>query len=70
TGAHAVMVTGYEYDDDGNVTHVIYNDTGIGACNQRATAAQFQNFLTTGANNAVANGFVPSGGTVTNNPIW
>ncbi|MCU7871635.1 MAG: PAAR domain-containing protein [Candidatus Thiodiazotropha sp. (ex Lucinoma borealis)] len=70
TGAHAVMVTGYEYDDDGNVTHVIYNDTGIGACNQRATAAQFQNFLTTGANNSVANGFAPSGAAVTNNPIW
>jgi uncharacterized Zn-binding protein involved in type VI secretion len=70
TGAHAVMVTGYEYDDSGNITHVIYNDTGIGACNQRATAAQFQNFLTTGANNAVANGFAPSGAAVTNNPIW
>ncbi|MET0108552.1 MAG: PAAR domain-containing protein [Candidatus Thiodiazotropha sp.] len=70
TGAHAVLVTGYEYDDDGNITHVIYNDTGIGACNQRATAAQFQNFLTIGANNAVANGFSPNGAAVTNNPIW
>ncbi|WP_316364274.1 PAAR domain-containing protein [Candidatus Thiodiazotropha sp. CDECU1] len=70
TGAHAVTVTGYEYDDAGNITHVIYNDTGIGACNQRATAAQFQNFLTTGANNSIANGFAPSGAAVTNNPIW
>ncbi|MEW8428967.1 MAG: hypothetical protein G8D61_04570 [gamma proteobacterium symbiont of Ctena orbiculata] len=70
TGAHAVTVTGYEYDDAGNITHVIYNDTGIGVCNQRATAAQFQNFLTTGANNAVANGFAPSGAAVTTNPIW
>jgi uncharacterized Zn-binding protein involved in type VI secretion len=70
TGAHAVMVTGYEYDDAGNITHVIYNDTGIGACNQRATAAQFQNFLTTGANNSIANGFAPSGAAVTNNPIY
>jgi hypothetical protein len=70
TGAHAVTVTGYEYDDNGNITHVIYNDTGIGACNQRATAAQFQNFLTTGANNSIANGFAPSGAAVTNNPIW
>ncbi|MES9941154.1 MAG: PAAR domain-containing protein [Candidatus Thiodiazotropha sp. 6PLUC2] len=70
TGAHAVLVTGYEYDDDGNITHVIYNDTGIGVCNQRATAAQFQNFLTTGANNAVANGFAMSGASVTNNPIF
>ncbi|MEW8077457.1 MAG: PAAR domain-containing protein [Candidatus Thiodiazotropha endolucinida] len=70
TGQHAVLVTGYEYDDNGNITHVIYNDTGIGACNQRATAAQFQNFLTIGANNSIANGFTPSGAAVTNNSIW
>ncbi|MEL0587589.1 MAG: C39 family peptidase [Candidatus Thiodiazotropha sp. (ex. Lucinoma kazani)] len=70
TGQHAVLVTGYEYDDNGNITNVIYNDTGIGVCNQRATAAQFQNFLTTGANNSIANGFAPSGAAVTNNPVW
>jgi hypothetical protein len=70
TGDHGVVVTGYEYDDDGNVTHVIYNDTGIGKCNQRATAAQFQSFLDIGAYNAIAHGFSPNGGVVTNNPIW
>jgi hypothetical protein len=70
TGMHAVLVTGYEYDDDGNITHVIYNDTGIGACNQRATAAQFQSFLTIGAINSITDGFIPSGAAVTNNPIW
>ncbi len=70
TGFHAVTVTGYEYDDDGNLTHVIYNDTGIGACNKRVTAAQFQSFLDFGASNAIAQGFSPNGGTVTNNPIW
>ncbi len=30
-GGHAVWVTGLRYDDDGNVTHVICNDSGIGA---------------------------------------
>lgn len=70
TGGHAVTVTGYEYDDNGNITHVRYNDTGIGACNQRATAAQFQNFMNIEANNLIAQGFTPLGGTVTNNPIW
>jgi uncharacterized Zn-binding protein involved in type VI secretion len=70
TGDHGVTVTGYEYDDAGNITHVIYNDTGIGVCNQRATAVQFQNFLTIGANNAIATGFTPNGAVVTNNSIW
>jgi uncharacterized Zn-binding protein involved in type VI secretion len=70
TGGHGVLVTGYEYDDDGNITHVIYNDTGIGVCNQRATKAQFEKFLSVGANNAIAQGMAPNGGAVTDNPIW
>lgn len=70
TGGHAVTVTGLQYDDAGNITNVIYNDTGIGVCGQTATAAQFQNFLSTGAANAAANGFSPSGSVATNNPIW
>ncbi len=70
TGAHSVLVTGLEYDDAGNITHVHYNDTGIGACGQRATAAQFQSFLSIGAANATANGFAPSGFVTTNNQIW
>jgi uncharacterized Zn-binding protein involved in type VI secretion len=31
---HAVTVTGVEYDDNGNVTNVIINDTGTGLCGQ------------------------------------
>ncbi|MCL2725988.1 MAG: PAAR domain-containing protein [Polyangiaceae bacterium] len=32
---HAVTVTGVEYDDNGNVTNVIVNDTGIGECSRK-----------------------------------
>lgn len=70
TGGHAVLVTGYEYDDNGNITRVHYNDTGLGICNQTATPAQFQNAMTTEANNLIAQGFSPLGAAVTNNPIW
>lgn len=31
---HAVTVTGVQYDDNGNVTNVIINDTGTGQCGQ------------------------------------
>ena len=32
---HAVTVTGIEYDDNGDVAHVIINDTGTGECGRR-----------------------------------
>jgi hypothetical protein len=70
SGGHAVLVTGYDYDDNGNITHVHYNDTGLGICNQTATAAQFQNAMNIEANNLIAQGFSPLGAAVTNNPIW
>ncbi len=70
TGSHAVLITGFEYDDAGNLTNVIYNDTGLGICSQRATNAQFQNAMTTEANNLIAQGFSPFGAAVTNNPVW
>ncbi len=70
SGAHSVLLTGFEYDDNGNITHVRYTDTGIGVCNQRATAAQFQNTMNIEANNIIANGGTPLGAAVTNNPIW
>jgi uncharacterized Zn-binding protein involved in type VI secretion len=38
---HAVTVTGIEYDDAGNRTAVIINDTGAGQCGQRVPANQF-----------------------------
>jgi len=31
-GGHAITVTGIEYDDNGNATKVIINDTGTGQC--------------------------------------
>lgn len=70
TGSHAVLITGYEYDDAGNLTHVTYNDTGLGVCGQRVTAAQFQNFMNIEANNMIAQGSSPFGAAVTNNPVW
>lgn len=61
TGPHAILVTGVEYDENGNITNVIINDTGVGTCMQKIPAATFQNAL-------AARGGVPH--VVTNNPIW
>jgi hypothetical protein len=66
TGGHQVMVTGLEYDANGNLTTVIANDTGRnpgwpgGNCSVRYPAATFQGSLIGGGNRHV----------VTNNPIW
>lgn len=60
TGGHNILVTGIEYDANGNPTNVIINDTGMGQCGQRIPYAQFQNALIGGGNTHV----------VTNNPIW
>jgi hypothetical protein len=60
TGGHNILVTGVEYDDDGNPVNVIINDTGVGQCSQSVPYGQFQNALIGGGNNHV----------VTNNPIW
>lgn len=57
TGGHAIVVTGVEYDADGNIVNVIVNDTGLGSCSQPIPAAQFQNSLKSDIN-------------VTDNPIW
>lgn len=69
-GGHAVVVTGFEYDDNGNITRVIYNDTGIGVCQQTATPAQFQNSMNLLAAQQTANGQTPMGFAVTNAPVW
>ncbi|ETR66854.1 MAG: hypothetical protein OMM_05453 [Candidatus Magnetoglobus multicellularis str. Araruama] len=42
TGRHAILVTGIKYNDAGEPTHVIINDTGTGNCGQRVPAATFQ----------------------------
>ncbi|EYF01316.1 PAAR domain-containing protein [Chondromyces apiculatus] len=42
TGGHAVLVTGVEFDADGNVKNVIINDTGTGQCGIRVPASTFQ----------------------------
>jgi len=38
---HAVVVTGVELDEDGNVTAVFINDTGAGECGKKVPAAAF-----------------------------
>lgn len=60
SGGHAVLVTGVQYDDNGNPINVIINDTGMGQCGQVIPYAGFQGALIGGANNHV----------VTNSPIW
>ncbi len=58
---HAILVTGVEYDDAGNITNVIINDTGMGTCAQKVPVATFQSAL-------AARGGVSH--VVTGNPIW
>lgn len=60
-GGHAVQVTGLRYDADGNLTHVITNDTGRanGNCSREYTTAAFSGSLRSTRN---AN--------VTDEPIW
>lgn len=61
TGNHWVQVTGVKYDADGNITHVIINDTGAGTCGQEIPAVRWQaaTSATGGSNNHI----------VTTNPI-
>ncbi len=70
SGGHAVTVTGIEYDDAGNITAVIYNDTGIGVCQQRATPAQFQAALNTLGATSLSQGRPLNKLVATNNPVW
>ncbi len=70
SGAHAVLITGMEYDDDGNLTHIRYSDTGIGVCDQRATVAQFQKAMDIDTAVSTAGGFALDGMTTTDAPIW
>ena len=58
-GGHAVLVTGVEYDADGNPKTVFINDTGNGKCMNSVPADQFQNSLRTGRDI-----------NITDNPIW
>jgi hypothetical protein len=59
SGGHAVAVTGAQYDSNGNLTHVIINDTGQGQGGRAVPASQYAGSLRPGRD---AN--------VTNDPIW
>ncbi len=41
SSCHAIVVTGVELDEHGNVTAVFINDTGAGECGKRVPASQF-----------------------------
>lgn len=58
TGSHAILVTGVEMDEHGNILAFFINDTGAGTCTQRVPAALFSSSLQG----------VPS--IVTSGPIW
>lgn len=65
--SHAVLVTGMEYDDQGNITHVHFNDTGgkKAGCGKRVSAAQFEKAM---ANNDLGPDLSPAA--VITDPIW
>lgn len=48
SGGHAIVVTGLEYDANGNLKNVIVNDTGLGICGRSVPAGQFENSLRPG----------------------
>ena len=57
-GAHCVLVTGVEYDENGNMKNVIINDTGAGDCGKAYPADVFKKALM-GDNHVV-----------TKRPVW
>lgn len=59
TGGHAIVVTGIEYDDDGNPVNAIINDTGVGQCSRSVPFSALQ---------GAARSDRPLN--VTTNPIW
>jgi hypothetical protein len=61
-GNHWVQVTGVKYDANGNITHVVVNDTGAGTCGQEIPIATWQaaTNATGGCNEHI----------ITNNPIF
>jgi hypothetical protein len=62
TGDHVVVVTGVEYDDNGNVINVIINDTGASTCSQSVPIAVWNQATGPAIGNWQNN--------VTDNPIW
>jgi len=64
-GGHAVTVTGIEYDDNGNVTNVIINDTGDNVCGRPVPVDTWNNAV-----NAYNTPFRSPELNVTNNPIF
>ena len=69
SGGHAVVVTGFDYDDNGNITHVHYNDTNS-MCGQTMTAAEFQAFMDAESISRITQGLPPFGTAITNNRVW
>lgn len=62
TGDHVVVVTGVEYDDDGNVKSVVINDTGAGTCSQKVPVNVWNQATSPAIGNWQTN--------VTDKPVW
>lgn len=61
-GGHAVVITDGDYDSNGNLTHVIINDTGTGSQGRRVPIGQMMSANQARGGNAAIN--------VTDAPIW
>jgi uncharacterized Zn-binding protein involved in type VI secretion len=61
-GGHAVTITDGDYDSNGNLTHVIINDTGTGTQGRRVPIGQIMDANQARGTNAAIN--------VTDAPIW
>jgi uncharacterized Zn-binding protein involved in type VI secretion len=61
-GGHAVTITDGDYDSNGNLTHVIINDTGTGTQGRRVPIGQIMDANQARGTNAAIN--------VTDTPIW
>lgn len=59
TGSHVVLLTGIEYDDEGNPINAIVNDTGQGKCGQKVPLDRLDAAL-----------MKDNGQIVTKQPIW
>lgn len=61
TGAHVILVTGLKFDENGELTDVLINDTGAGDCGRSLPAATLEGALMPGRQNDLV---------VTKDPIW
>jgi hypothetical protein len=69
---HAVIVTGIEYDDNGNIINIIINDRGTGNCSRKILIDQWNRALQSrnDAKDSNGNHYAPATILVTDSPIF